>query len=126
MPIPKAVAVFNKHVTNRLTLLFAGWVPPFAAVNHVGRASGRVYRTPVLVFHTATAYVFVLTYGRKVDWVRNLLASGNGVLDYSGESFDIHSFSVAAYEDVRHRFPWLVRRVLQLISVTDCLIAEAE
>ncbi|MBN2336136.1 nitroreductase family deazaflavin-dependent oxidoreductase [Candidatus Bathyarchaeota archaeon] len=125
MPIPKAVAGFNKHVTNRLILLFAGWVPPFAVVSHVGRTSSRLYRTPVLTFKTETGYVFALTYGRRVDWVRNLLASGSGVLEYGGESVDIHSFSVAAYEDVRHRFPWLVRRVLQLISVTDCLLAEA-
>ena len=41
MPIPTAVATFNKHVTNHLTGGFAARLPGFAVVSHVGRVSGR-------------------------------------------------------------------------------------
>jgi uncharacterized membrane protein required for colicin V production len=37
------VAAFNLAVTNRITGLFAGWLPGFGILTHVGRKSGRVY-----------------------------------------------------------------------------------
>jgi hypothetical protein len=37
-------------VTNRITSLFAGWLPGMGIVAHVGPRSGRVYRTRVNVF----------------------------------------------------------------------------
>ena len=39
MPIPMAVASFNKKVTNRVTGPFAGHLPGFAVVTHRGRKS---------------------------------------------------------------------------------------
>jgi len=68
MPIPKSIANFNKHVTNKFFLLFAGRLSPFAIVNHKGRRSGRSYRTPILAFPMEAGFVFALTYGRDVDW----------------------------------------------------------
>jgi hypothetical protein len=52
MPLPKRLAGFNARVTNRLTRRGAGRLPGFGIVSHVGRRSGRAYRTPV----------FALTY----------------------------------------------------------------
>jgi hypothetical protein len=50
MPLPKRLAGFNARVTNRLTRRVAGRLPGFGIVSHVGRRSGRAYRTPVNVF----------------------------------------------------------------------------
>ena len=44
------LAKINIAVTNRITSLFAGWLPGFGILTHVGRKSGKVYRTPVNVF----------------------------------------------------------------------------
>jgi len=63
MPIPRGIAIFNKYVTNQLFLLFAGWIPPLAIVNHIGRNSGRNYRTPIMAFQYENGFVFALTYG---------------------------------------------------------------
>ena len=41
------LARFNKVVTNPIQRRYAGRIPPFAIVEHVGRKSGRQYRTPV-------------------------------------------------------------------------------
>lgn len=42
------LAKINIAVTNRVTSLFAGWLPGFGILTHVGRRSGKVYRTPEL------------------------------------------------------------------------------
>jgi len=47
---------FNIAVTNRITGLFAGWLPGFGILTHVGRRSGKVYRTPVNVFRAQNGF----------------------------------------------------------------------
>jgi uncharacterized membrane protein len=44
------LAKINIAFTNRITGLFAGWMPGFGILTHVGRRSRRVYKTPVNVF----------------------------------------------------------------------------
>jgi deazaflavin-dependent oxidoreductase (nitroreductase family) len=124
MPLPKSIAILNKHITNRFFLLFAGWIPPLAMVKHRGRTSGRYYRTPIMAFPTDNGYVFALTYGKGVDWVKNLLASNSGGLKYNGADNLIHSIHFASYEDVKDVFPVFVRQFLRILSVNDCLITE--
>ena len=80
MPLPQGLARFNRRATNRLTGLFAGRAPGFAILTHVGRRSGRTYRTPVNVFRRGGEYIIVLTYGAGSDWVRNVLAAGTAEL----------------------------------------------
>lgn len=125
MPIPKFVAGINKHVTNRLFNLFAGWLAPLAIVHHRGRRSGRMYRTPIMAFPTETGLVFALTYGRDVDWVKNLMASDGGRLKRKGGEIPIHGIRFAKLRDVKEFFPFLVRLPLDFISVEDCLLVEA-
>jgi deazaflavin-dependent oxidoreductase (nitroreductase family) len=54
----------------------AGTLPAFGIVTHRGRTSGREYRTPVNVFRRRDQYLFFLTYGSDVDWVKNILNAG--------------------------------------------------
>jgi hypothetical protein len=48
------LAKFNIAVTNRMTSLFAGWLTGFGILTHVGRKSGKLYRTPVNVIMRLT------------------------------------------------------------------------
>src|SRR5438270_10605225 len=82
MPLSRRVAQFNRRVTNRITRRIAGWMPGFAIVTHIGRKSGRTYRTPVNVFRTRDGFRIALTYGAESDWVRNVLAAGGCELEY--------------------------------------------
>ncbi len=77
MPAPRSMARFNRRFTNRLASKVAGYLPGFAIVSHVGRKSGRVYRTPVNAFRTDDGYLIALTYGAESDWVKNVLAAGS-------------------------------------------------
>ena len=50
MPIPRWVTRSNKRFLNPVMLRVATGVGPMAVVRHVGRRSGRTYRTPVFAF----------------------------------------------------------------------------
>ena len=67
---------FNIVVTNRITGLFAGWLPGFGVLTHVGRKSGKVYRTPINVFRIPNGFIIALTYSSQSEWVKNVLAAG--------------------------------------------------
>lgn len=126
MPIPRSITKFNKYITNRFTLLFAGWIHPLVIIKHQGRISGRKYRTPILAFSTNHGYVFALTYGRNVDWVKNLIAYDSGRLMYNGREILIHSIRFVSYDDVKDVFPVLINLFLRILSVNDCLKAEKQ
>src|SRR5579864_9580631 len=70
------LAKINIAFTNRITGLFAGWLPGFGILTHLGRKSGRVYRTPVNVFRASSGFIVALTYSSQSEWVRNVLAAG--------------------------------------------------
>lgn len=76
MQIPRGVATFNKHVNNRVQGLWAGALPPWAMILHVGRRSGTAYRTPVVGFVSGGALHVPLLYGEDSDWAQNVLAGG--------------------------------------------------
>ena len=124
MPIPMRVAKFNKYVTNKLFLIFAGWLASFAIVHHKGRRSGHSYRTPVLVFPTENGFLFAITYGRRVDWVRNIMAHDGEVLEYKSEKIPFTGVRLVSYDE--GLFPRWVSRSLRRVSVEDCVLVESD
>jgi deazaflavin-dependent oxidoreductase (nitroreductase family) len=74
LPLHATAAV--RRVLNPVLGAFADDVPPLVALHHVGRTSGRRYRTPVLAFRTPRGVVVALTYGPGVQWLRNVEAAG--------------------------------------------------
>src|SRR3984885_5590155 len=78
------VAAFNLAVTNRITSRFAARLPGFGIVAHVGRKSGKVYRTPVNAFRAPEGFLIALTYGRESEWVKNVMAAGGCQLETRG------------------------------------------
>lgn len=89
MPLPRTMARFNKVVTNRVTTPFAQLLPGTAVVEHRGRRSGRIFRTPVLLFGVGDDLRIALTYGADTDWVRNVRAAGSAVVHTRGEAVPV-------------------------------------
>jgi deazaflavin-dependent oxidoreductase (nitroreductase family) len=89
----------------------AAWVPTFAVMTHRGRTSGRVYRTPVNVFRRGDAYLFFLTYGADVDWVKNVLAAGRCSLRTRGH--DVALVDPELIEDPELRAAPLIPRFIE-------------
>lgn len=89
MQLPQWLARFNRHVTNPIQRLWAGWAPGFAILEHVGRRSGKRYRTPLNVFSTDDGVAILLTYGPNRDWLKNLTSAGHGRMQRYGKSFEV-------------------------------------
>ncbi|WP_280396746.1 nitroreductase family deazaflavin-dependent oxidoreductase [Nocardia carnea] len=73
----RALARFNRYVTNPVQRLWAPRLPFMAVLEHTGRKSGNTYRTPVMVFIESGVLAVPLNYGPESDWVRNIRASGS-------------------------------------------------
>jgi deazaflavin-dependent oxidoreductase (nitroreductase family) len=93
MQLPQRLARFNRHVTNPIQRMWAGWAPSFGILEHVGRRSGTPYRTPLTVFNADVdgkpGVAILLTYGPDRDWLKNLTAAGGGRMRRSAKTFGI-------------------------------------
>ena len=112
------LAKINIAITNRITSLFAGWLPGFGILTHVGRRSGRVYRTPVNVFRAPDGFIIALTYSSQSEWVKNVLAAGGGELKTRGKKYQLSAPKVVL-DPTRRRFPIPVRVVLRLVGADE-------
>jgi deazaflavin-dependent oxidoreductase (nitroreductase family) len=106
----------NKASFNRLTLTFAGR-HIFAVVHHVGRRSGRAYTTPVVAWPLSDGFIMSLPYGADTDWCRNVLAAGQGAIQWQGMAYTITEPAVIATATARPLLPAWVRIVLRPIPV---------
>ncbi len=117
MVLPRSLARFNRRVTNPLMLLFAAAVPPWVVVEHVGRRSGRRYRTPLWAFRHPDGHLVALTYGESTEWLRNLLASSGGLLHRAGREIPLgRPVVLRGQEGLRH-LPPPVRLALRVLRV---------
>ena len=112
------LARINIAFTNRITSLFAGWLPGFGILMHVGRKSGKVYRTPVNVFRASNGFIIALTYSSHSEWVKNALAAGGCELRTRGQKYRLSAPKVVC-DPTRRRFPILVRLVLRIVGADE-------
>jgi deazaflavin-dependent oxidoreductase (nitroreductase family) len=112
------LAKINIAFTNRITGLFAGWLPGFGILTHVGRKSGGVYRTPINVFRAPNGFVIALTYSTQSEWVKNVLSAGGCELKTRGKKYQLSSPKVVR-DPTRRRFPFPVRTVLRVVGADE-------
>jgi deazaflavin-dependent oxidoreductase (nitroreductase family) len=112
------LAKINIAFTNRITSLFAGWLPGFGILTHVGRKSGKVHRTPVNVFRAPSGFIIALTYSSQSEWVKNVLAAGGCELKTRGNKYQLSAPKVVR-DPSRQRFPVPVRLVLRLVGADE-------
>ena len=112
------LAKINIAFTNRLTSLFAGWLPGFGILIHVGRKSGRVYRTPVNVFRAPNGFMIALTYSSQCEWVKNVFAAGACELKTRRRQYRLSAPKVVR-DPTRRRFPLPVRVILRVVGADE-------
>ena len=125
MPLPKRLARFNRVVTNPVLAPFARRLPGFAVVLHVGRRSGRAYRTPVNLFRDDDRYVISLTYGADSQWARNVLAAGEVDVETRGKRLHLVQPRIV-HDAQRSVVPKPVRPVLGLARVSEFMLLRRE
>ncbi len=123
MVLPRALARFNKVVTNRIGRLVAPHVPGAANIVHRGRRSGRVYRTPISAFRRPGSYAVALTYGPGAEWVQNVLAAGNADLEIGGRTVRVTNPRVI-HDPAYRMVPGLVGGILRLIDADAFLVVD--
>ncbi|MDT5182864.1 MAG: hypothetical protein QOI29_1022 [Mycobacterium sp.] len=69
--------------------IWAGWAPTFGILEHVGRKSGKPYRTPLTVFSTDDGVAILLTYGPNRDWLKNVVSAGGGRMRRYGKKLEL-------------------------------------
>jgi deazaflavin-dependent oxidoreductase (nitroreductase family) len=111
---------FTTHVFNRLSRPLAGRLPYFGLLVYRGRTSGREYRTPMNVFRRGDEYVFALTYGPDVQWVKNIVAAGGCELVTRGRTLRLVE-PVLFSDPAASAMPLPVRLFLRLLRVTEFL-----
>ena len=121
MPLPHWLTRVNLAFGNRILAPFAAHLPWFGVLEHVGRRSGTVRRTPLTIFrHGPDRYVIALTYGTEVQWLRNVLAAGECRIRTRGRWVRLaepRRFS----DPSRREMPRSVRPILALLGVTEFL-----
>jgi deazaflavin-dependent oxidoreductase (nitroreductase family) len=114
----RSLAKFNILVTNRITGRFAGWLPGFGILTHVGRKSGKVYQIPINIFRVPNGFILALTYSSQSEWVKNVLAAGGCELTTVGKKYQLSAPKVV-HDPTRRRFPIPVRLVLMLVGADE-------
>jgi deazaflavin-dependent oxidoreductase (nitroreductase family) len=116
----RVIRPFTTHVFNPIARRFASWLPGFGILQYRGRKSGRTYRTPINVFRRGDWYVFALTYGADVEWVKNVVAAGGCTLRTRGR--DVRLIDPELFVDPSRRLmPFVVRIVLRFDRATEFL-----
>lgn len=121
MPLPHWLTRVNLVVANRITAPFAAHLPWFGVLEHVGRTSGTVRRTPLTIFRRGEGrYVVALTYGTEVEWLRNVEAARGCRVRTRGRWLTLAE-PRRFHDPTRRQVPRVVRPVLALLRVEHFL-----
>jgi deazaflavin-dependent oxidoreductase (nitroreductase family) len=95
-------------------------------IEHVGRKSGTVRRTPIHPMPTADGFRIIVPIGERSEWARNVLAAGHcrlvlgdRVLDLDQPTFETPTEVPDLPHPVRALFEWLGFRYLRLRTVGE-------
>ena len=122
MPMPLWLGRFNTRYTNRIIGPILVWLPWFGWLFHVGRTTGRPYRTPLMLFRRGDRGVIALTYGERTQWLKNVLAAGECTFQ-SPRGEPVHLASPEFVHDPSRRLvPLIMRLPLWVIRVSDFVV----
>jgi deazaflavin-dependent oxidoreductase (nitroreductase family) len=115
-------AKLNRAFTNRLVRPVSGWVSMWSIIEHVGRRSGKKFKTPVSMFRTQDGVAILLAYGTDTDWVKNLQAAGGGQVTMGGKTFRVTDPRILPTAEAARsaKSPW--RQIMKATGIKDTLL----
>ncbi len=121
-PTVKAMIWFTRTVMNPRQMQSAGTPGAYASVIRCcGRKSGRDYATPVVPVPTSDGFVIALPYGRRANWLRNVLANGSATIVHEGRTYAVDRPEIVQMRAVETSFSASERRSHRLFGVDECL-----
>ena len=117
MPMPIWWGQINKRVFNPAALQNGKWT----TLQHVGRSSGRAYRTPIGTWRVADTYYVIVVYGPKTDWLQNVLATGSAILEVNGVEVPVTNLRLVPIDDGFRGAPPGVSRPPRFLRISQCL-----
>ncbi len=118
MPMPLWWGQINKRVFNPRALRTGKW----QVIRHVGRSSGRQYRTPLEAIPIDDGFMITLVYGPQSDWVQNVLTAGTATLEFDGDTIELVDPELLTADEAFGRLPPGTKRPPRLLKIDDFLM----
>ncbi len=106
--------------------LVGGRVSRWAMLEHVGRVSGVIHRTPVYPRLAATTIYIPLPYGADVQWVQNVMAAGHCRMQLHERVYELDEPRIVPGDEVEEFTPagrafarWIGAKYLALHRLSD-------
>lgn len=112
MPMPLAITRFNARVLNKGMIHLVGHLD-IVELEHVGRRTGTVRHTPIMAFRHGDEVTVALTYGPKVQWLKNVEAAGGARMRFGRDRVDLGAPRRLGAEEGLERMPQPQRAALQ-------------
>ena len=126
MHIPRFMRHVNRVFTNPIMGPLARVMPPLAVIHHVGRTTGRNYSTPVVAFRSQERFVIPMTYGRDVDWARNIVNAHHCQMEQMGRRFTASNPRVVDFETAGPELPVAVREAFRIADLPGYLLLDLQ
>lgn len=103
--LPNIVRYFSKVFKNRMIADIESGKSEMSIISHSGRKSGRAYRTPVEAIFLDKEVLVGLVYGRKTDWLKNVLAQGGCSIFYKLQTYTATNPVILSVDTARELLP---------------------
>lgn len=60
-----------------------------SVIHHTGRRSGSAYETPVVAVEHDDCFLVALPYGKRTDWLHNVLSNGTAAITTGGKRYPV-------------------------------------
>jgi deazaflavin-dependent oxidoreductase (nitroreductase family) len=104
-------------VFNPVVLRFAPHIPFYVVLEHRGRRSGRVFRTPLAGIRVDRGFLLPLAFGEKAQWVLNVRHAFGGVVEWRGRRIVVSDPEVITWNEGKSSVPPLQQRLAPVFGV---------
>jgi deazaflavin-dependent oxidoreductase (nitroreductase family) len=117
----------NKSPYDAVILKMAeGPFSPYAVLTHIGRRSGRAYKTPLGASPLGDGFVLGLAFGADADWCRNVMAAGKCTLKWHGQEYALEMPEIIPASEALGAFPQWARFLFVHIGVKQYLLVHRQ
>ncbi len=103
--LPNIVRYFSKLFKNRMIADVESGKSEMSIISHTGRKSGRAYRTPVEAIFLDKEVLIGLVYGRKTDWLKNVLEQKSCTIYYRMQTYAATDPVILPVDSARELLP---------------------